>query len=844
VEAEIDLRATHVAHKTDRYRTKDEVVILRRGFPMTMKVSTDNPTECGKLSVVGGLHDGQRTFLSGKEDMTNFGWSVSCKGTSNTAFDLTITPADLASVGLFQLYVKLDDQEFEYNKYIAVIFNPWNQKSPEYWPNDASLLDEYVLSENIGLWRGSAGRNSPMRWALDQFEPSVFFSALDLLQGLDEQKRQKIQFVVRHLSSAENGMLHGKWARDEKDYEPYTKPWEWTGSGRIFSQWRDSSNTVRRRSAVRYAQCWVFSGAFTSLLRTLGMPSRSVTNFESAHEHQPYDNNCDAYWVLKADGSDDYTRDRGLEQDSVWNFHVWNEVFFKRDDCEKCDGWQSTDATPQEYSDGDYQLGPAPKTRIYNLDVSGYDKVGYDIVSDTHFLVSEVNADQRHFLEKKSGSGRNKKFKLHYTEKNVIGKEISCNKPLRPTWRDDVTDEYKPDERNSGRVLREWATDDSFLNEELDKNDVTLKQDTPQSVDAGSTVLLGFEMELKDAVKEDRRVELYVEGQMVDYTGQPVTAGRDTSVFKTVRQFVHLKDGERAGKIKVDVPPSEYTPWLGSGSFMQWSVSGSVIETGQRFLDTKSVEIVTPPIELVLKQQDVKMGTLVNGAAVLVNPLITPITNLKGQIHLSGHKVDLDTEVSEVDAFGRLVVPFALMPNVAGKQDVIISFTCDQVTEFQGSAEIAVAGEQGESLDAVATQAETDEKVQEQEQEQEAAAAEAEKLGESLKPQEEQQEGEKPVPPRQVEDLETGEQAGQQSADEKPAPEQQAADEKPAPEQQAADEKPAPEQQAADEKPAPEQQAADEKPATEQQSGDEKQSEDVEVENDFQKEDKQQALAP
>lgn len=42
-----------------------------------------------------------------------------------------------------------------------------------------------------------------------------------------------------------------------------------------------------------------------------------------------------------------------LDLDSVWNFHVWNEVWMTRPDLEGMyGGWQAIDATPQESSGG------------------------------------------------------------------------------------------------------------------------------------------------------------------------------------------------------------------------------------------------------------------------------------------------------------------------------------------------------------------------------------------------------------------------------------------------------------------------------------------------------------
>jgi transglutaminase 1 len=41
-------------------------------------------------------------------------------------------------------------------------------------------------------------------------------------------------------------------------------------------------------------------------------------------------------------------------EDSIWNYHVWNDVWMARPDLPKgYGGWQAIDATPQETSDGE-----------------------------------------------------------------------------------------------------------------------------------------------------------------------------------------------------------------------------------------------------------------------------------------------------------------------------------------------------------------------------------------------------------------------------------------------------------------------------------------------------------
>lgn len=76
----------------------------------------------------------------------------------------------------------------------------------------------------------------------------------------------------------------------------------------------------------------------------------------------------------------------GESYDSVWNYHVWNDVWMTRPDLPKgYGGWQAVDGTPQEESNGVYRCGPA------SVEAIKQGAVGFNY--DVTFLVSTVNAD-------------------------------------------------------------------------------------------------------------------------------------------------------------------------------------------------------------------------------------------------------------------------------------------------------------------------------------------------------------------------------------------------------------------------------------------------------------------
>lgn len=171
-------------------------------------------------------------------------------------------------------------------------------------------------------------------------------------------------------------MLSGNWSGD---YSKGTSPSAWTGSAPILKKY------LKTKNSVCYGQCWVFAAVTTTVCRALGIPSRVVTNVVSAHDG---DASLSIDRKYRADGSD-FGSD-----DSIWNFHVWNDVWMARPDLPKgYGGWQAIDATPQETSDGIYQCGPASLVAIKE------GAVGYNY--DIPFMLSTVNADVMQWVEDK-----------------------------------------------------------------------------------------------------------------------------------------------------------------------------------------------------------------------------------------------------------------------------------------------------------------------------------------------------------------------------------------------------------------------------------------------------------
>ncbi|CAL8357357.1 unnamed protein product [Lota lota] len=430
--AGVDLRSpeNNRAHRTEEIDKKR--LIVRRGQPFSLTVHLSDPLPSGhELALVlkqDKIKDDivirQRT--AGESDDK---WWLHQQRAQNEILLTVYSPAR-AAVGQYHLAVDLmsgDRRNLERTVFtkMYLLFNPWCKEDAVYLP-DESLLQEYIMNEHGCIFTGSADLMQRLPWNFGQFEDNVMDICFEILDrskpalsdpANDMSQRWDPVYISRAVIAMVNanddgGVLVGKWQR------PYTGgvvPTQWMSSVPILEKWSKS------KSGVKYGQCWVFAAVACTVLRCLGIPTRCITNFESAHDT---DGN------LSIDRVYNIHKQQVENADSIWNFHCWIESYMQREDLpEGYGGWQVLDPTPQERSSGMFRCGPCPLKAIKEGDL--------DVKYDAPFIFAEVNADIIDWEIRPDG--RRQQLSSNHTK---VGKNISTKSPYSGE-REDITLQYK-----------------------------------------------------------------------------------------------------------------------------------------------------------------------------------------------------------------------------------------------------------------------------------------------------------------------------------------------------------------------------------------------------------------
>ncbi|XP_059471130.1 annulin isoform X2 [Neocloeon triangulifer] len=679
----------HTAEFDLMERVQGAKLVVRRGQPFVLQLALNRglQPEQDAVSFIFTLQGvekpthGHNTLIAipllahGSQPQSASVWAAAIEKNmpDAKAVRVVITPAADAIIGQWKVEVDTKKQlegsavSYTFPDPIYILFNPWCKDDSVYMEGEHER-NEYVLNDTGIIWRGSYNRLRPTVWHYAQFEADVLECAVHLVSVVGKMgpaSRGDPVRTARAISAAvnspdDNGAVMGNWS---DDYGGGTAPTKWLGSSQILQKyWKD-------KKPVKYGQCWVFAGVVTTIARALGIPSRPVTNYSSAHDTQS-SLTVDYFVNEKAEIMEE------LNSDSIWNFHVWNEVWMQRPDLSaEYDGWQVVDATPQEQSEDMYRCGPASVAAVKKGEVRK--------PFDGSFVYAEVNADKVFWRY----NGPTQPLKLLRKDMKGIGRFIST-KAIGSTFRDDITEFYKyPEESKEERAamltaLRQSASMFSryYLNEDF--NDMHFDFELRDDIKIGEPFSVVLVMKNRSR-NTDHTVTVTLRVDTVNYTGRIKEGVKKETTDRLVKAGA-------VEEIRMDVSYDEYSVHLVDQASFNIACMAAVKDTQYEYFAQDDFRVRKPDIKFKLGG-DVVEGKECTATVSLTNPLPVPLKN--GTFSVEGPGI---VKTLKLRLPGNLApqatgsVDFKFSPHFAGKKTLSAKFSSAELDDVDGFLEFMV----------------------------------------------------------------------------------------------------------------------------------------------------------
>jgi len=683
---------------TQKYRTVSTApgsdLILRRGNTFTMTAHLDD-------DYVPGVHQMFAQF-----NFENFPASykravVTIKIASNSKFyanaqnkpdkwhsDLYKTNKNLVTFDIYvpinlpvgewncQLFFKTNNNQlsssFKIPNNIYILFNPWSKLDDVYLPNEQER-QEYVLNDVGRIYTGSTKSKEYRDWYFEQFNKGMLKAVMFIMNrsGLTPIERADPVKTARAISAMsnsndENGVVVGRW---KEPYRPYRNPWEWLGSGDIIMKYyREGGNPVK------YGQCWVYAGVAVTLARAVGFAARPITAYASAHDTDK-SLTIDKYYNIRGQELKD------VSADSVWNFHVWVEVWFKRHDIgstaeplnTRAENWQAIDSTPQEVSfNGKYELGPTLVAGVRSGDLS--------ISQDMSFVYSEVNSDVIFWYMGRSGQYYKKSVAT-----NSIGTVLVTKSPDGNMI--DITDNYKYREgtgqertsfkRAKGMVNLRYSTDFEFINEiSADAvDDVLTRVLLKDKYSIGKAI--NFTVQMINNINQTRTIFLKLNVDSVYYNGKTVANIED------IVETITLSPGEILLK-NYTINEKAYENKLPEIGSLKVSTFTNLNETDSSSYNEYIVELEKPVLHVYSKNKLFYLTKKNKIYLKMRNPLDRSLSNCRLLLKdglMCEHK---EVQINEIGPLANFEHEEEFIPHDHGKSLFIALLDCDQLHDIRG----------------------------------------------------------------------------------------------------------------------------------------------------------------
>ncbi|XP_037667427.1 protein-glutamine gamma-glutamyltransferase E isoform X1 [Choloepus didactylus] len=674
------------AHHTNKFYGQE--LILRRSQEFTITLNTQSPIseESLKFTVSTGPSPSESARTKAMFPLSNGNsdgsWNAALKAREESSLTITISTPASAPIGQYLLEVQTSSRGKVYSTKLGtfiLLFNPWVQADSVFMNNEAER-QEYIQQDSGVIFVGSTNRINMVGWNFGQFEDDILnicFSILDNSldfrrdPSTDVARRSDPKYVGRVLSAMingndDNGVVSGNWSGD---YTGGRDPRNWNGSVEILKEWKKSGFRP-----VRFGQCWVFAGTLNTALRSFGIPSRVVTNFNSAHDT---DRNLSVDVYYDAMGN---PLDRG--SDSVWNFHVWNEGWFVRTDLgPSYNGWQVLDATPQERSQGVFQCGPASVFAIREGDVN--------LPFDMPFTFAEVNADRTTWIYDKATGSQ----KWNSSDTQSVGKYIST-KAVGSYSRVDITEKYKYPEgsRQERQVFqkalgnlkpsREFGPTSAGALGAADRNpSISGRFKVVGILEVGKEVNLA--LILKNLTSDLKMVTVHMTAWTIVYNG--------TLVHEVWKDSAKIAlDPEEETQYRVKIPYAQYEKYLKADNMIRATAICKVSDESEVLVE-RDVILDNPTLTLEVLQE-ARVRQPVNVQMLFSNPLEEPVRNCVLMVEGSGLlRGSLKIDVPALRPKERSRIRFEILPTRSGTRQLLADFSCNKFPAIKAMLSIDVA---------------------------------------------------------------------------------------------------------------------------------------------------------
>uniref|UniRef100_A0AAY4ESV9 Protein-glutamine gamma-glutamyltransferase 2 n=1 Tax=Denticeps clupeoides TaxID=299321 RepID=A0AAY4ESV9_9TELE len=592
-------------------------------------------------------------------------WSAMVTSPPGDTLCVSISSAPDAAIGRYTLTLDQHGYKINLGEFV-LLFNPWCPRDSVYM-DDEEALKEYVLAQDGIIYMGDHNYQLPMAWDFGQFEEEILDACLRILdvnpkcqknQAEDCSARRNPIYVTRVISAMincndDNGVLMGRW---QEPYEGGVKPMLWRSSVGILRQWcRESC------SAVRFGQCWVFAAVACSVSRALGIPCRVITNYLSAHD-------TNQNLVIER-----YVNEKGEPEkrtrDSIWNFHCWVESWMTRPDLPSgYDGWQASDPTPQEKSEGVFCCGPVSVKAIKQGELS--------FKYDAGFVFAEVNADVQTIMRLPDGSTRD------VISPAIVGQKIST-KSVGSDHREDITHLYKYPEGSDEE--RETFKKAEHLNKLQQHKDVGLDL----TIKLGDSLRKGCDFDVfalaKNNTSKNKRCRLLLASRAVSYSG---VIGGDCG-YKDLLNVDLPPGGER--KVPLRLNYNKYADALTQDNLIRLAALLIDYSNGDTVLSVRNVVLDNPEIKIKILGEPKEHRKLAAEITVQ-NPLPVPISSccfsLEGANLTGGRTITERWTTVEPGQEAKVKVYFT--PTHSGLRKLLVDFDSDKLCHVKGFRNVII----------------------------------------------------------------------------------------------------------------------------------------------------------